>query len=137
LLLQVKKVFFPILSMLYLFSVTGATLHTHFCMGRFAGWAFSEPAEQTCGKCGMDKQFGESSGCCKDKQELVKIDSDHQGVAYDNLKDRIFTIFEAPVPIGQIPEPLVQSFDHAHPMCHAPPRRCSAPLFIFHQSFLI
>lgn len=70
-----KRILVTILSVLYMISATGATVHIHYCMGEFMDAGFSHDAEGNCAKCGMKKSI--SKGCCKDEQKTIKA-SDHQ-----------------------------------------------------------
>jgi hypothetical protein len=106
-------------------------------MGRLADWGFTTIHNDTCNKCGMEMQEGEDSGCCKDKEELVKLDDDQQTVSIQKLND-IHPEVIAPLPYQlHLNAPVFSLNKHVYFRSHAPPRRCGAPLFIFNQSFLI
>lgn len=131
-----KRILVTILSVLYMISATGATVHLHYCMGKFVGAAFSHEDEEMCGNCGMEKNA--SKGCCKDIHKTIKS-SDHQYAKADfNL-----THHEAAVIL-----PLVIPFtpsEYCSAQCtsivaqaHAPPslwRTC--PIYIQVQNFRI
>ena len=70
-----KRILVTILSILYMAGATGATVHVHYCMGKFMGAGFVHKDEDKCGKCGMKKSI--SKGCCKDEHKTFKT-SDHQ-----------------------------------------------------------
>jgi hypothetical protein len=106
-------------------------------MGRLADWGFTALHNDTCSKCGMDMQEGADSGCCKDKEELVKLDDDQQTVSMQRLKDIQFEVIAMPPFQEQMHAPLFSMNKAVYFRSHAPPRRCSTPLFIFNQSFLI
>ena len=61
----------------YGITTVGATVHLHFCMDKFIGWNLSQTETIACGKCGM-KESKTKKGCCKDKVEQLKINTDHQ-----------------------------------------------------------
>ena len=71
-----KRVFIIILSFLYMASVSGATVHMHYCMGKFMSASFTHEEEKVCGKCGM-KKSAQKKGCCKDEHKTFKT-TDHQ-----------------------------------------------------------
>ena len=65
-----------LLSILYMASATGATVHIHYCMGKFMSVSLNHSDEGICGKCGMKKKE-QKKGCCKDEQKTFKT-STHQ-----------------------------------------------------------
>lgn len=67
-----------ILSLVYLVTSTGATMHTHFCMGKIADWSLWEKSEGTaCSKCGMESAE-QSEGCCSNESKWIKIEDDQK-----------------------------------------------------------
>ncbi|HSK13109.1 MAG TPA: hypothetical protein VK907_07820 [Phnomibacter sp.] len=132
-----KKGILSILAILYIVSITGATLHTHFCMGRFAGWGLVSAQDEACGKCGMEKHAGEDNGCCTDEQELVKVASDHQGMTFDNIKERNGVEMDIAISPFQLRNICVPVIAHEQTRDHAPPAAFPTPLFILHRTFLI
>jgi hypothetical protein len=50
-----KKLIVAILSLLYICTSTGATVHMHYCMGKLADWDFGHNTSKTCSGCGMKK----------------------------------------------------------------------------------
>jgi hypothetical protein len=70
-----KRVLVTILSILYIASATGATVHIHYCMGKFMSASLIRIAEDKCSKCGMKKTL--QSGCCKDEHKTFNT-SEHQ-----------------------------------------------------------
>jgi hypothetical protein len=71
-----KRILVTILSILYMASATGATVHIHYCMGKFMGVSLIHKDGDRCGKCGM-KKAGQKMGCCKDEHKTFKT-GDHQ-----------------------------------------------------------
>ncbi len=71
-----KKFLVTILSVLYMASAMGATLHVHYCMGKIAEVGFSHNEEDRCSKCGM-KKADRNKGCCKDEYKTFKT-NDHK-----------------------------------------------------------
>ena len=61
---------------MYMASATGATVHMHYCMGKFMSASFIEKDEDSCEiKCCEKKS--RQKDCCKDEHKTVKT-SDHQ-----------------------------------------------------------
>lgn len=74
--LFLKKLVVLILSLIYLTSSVGATVHLHYCMDKLIGWSLSGTSEKKCDKCGMEKK--DSKGCCKDENKQVKLQNDQK-----------------------------------------------------------
>lgn len=66
------------LLLIYLGTSTGLTLHTHYCMGRLAGWSLGIELPDICGKCGMHKSEGKDKGCCRDEHRVLKTSVDQK-----------------------------------------------------------
>jgi hypothetical protein len=66
-----KKAFLAILSILYLFSASGATVYSHYCMGKLVEIGLEKGHEKECGKCGMEKETSTDDGCCKEEQKFI------------------------------------------------------------------
>ena len=69
-----KKIFFILLSSIYLASSAGATIQLHYCMDKLVGAGMHPSESDLCSKCGMKKK----DGCCKDESKHVKVESDHK-----------------------------------------------------------
>ena len=64
-----KKAVVAILACLYLLVSTGATIHTHYCMGKLVDWGLSTKSTGKCSKCGMVKTKADTDkGCCNDDE---------------------------------------------------------------------
>ena len=70
-----KKFFLAILTILYITTSTGATLHMHYCMGKLADSGFTDNIAKTCSNCGMEET---GNGCCRHEQKFVKNDTDQK-----------------------------------------------------------
>lgn len=78
-----KRILVTILSILYIASATGATVHLHYCMGEFTGASLVHNDEHKCGKCGMVKK-DRDKGCCKDEHKTFKSAEHHAAkLAFD------------------------------------------------------
>jgi len=74
-----KKFIVSILSFLYITTSTGATIHFHYCMGKFVGWDLSHKPSEKCGKCGMKiKHQSKRNGCCRDEYKQIKNEKDQK-----------------------------------------------------------
>ncbi len=75
-----RKLLSGLLLLIYLGTSTGLTLHTHYCMGRLAGWSLGLELPDLCGKCGMDKSEGKDKGCCRDEHRVLKTSVDQKTI---------------------------------------------------------
>lgn len=73
-----RKLLSGFLLLIYLGTSTGLTLHTHYCMGRLAGWSLGLELPDVCGKCGMDKSDAKDKGCCRDEHHVLKTSVDQK-----------------------------------------------------------
>lgn len=121
-----KKFFASILILLYFASTSGATVYMHYCMGRLVDVTLQQSAKQTCSKCGMVKNPQSNKDCCKDKQQQVKIEKEHQ---------KTETVFQPLVPIAPVtaytegPAVSIYSITEENPTSNAPPRSSGPALF--------
>src|SRR5271170_1868580 len=67
-----KRVLTSILALCYFGASVGATVTTHFCMGRVFAIDFSQ--KDQCAKCGMKT----TKGCCQDESKFLKLQDVHQ-----------------------------------------------------------
>jgi hypothetical protein len=67
-----KKFLVTILTFIYLATTTGATVYTHYCMGKAS--SVNLVKEDGCSKCGT--QPGED--CCSDELKVIKVNDNHQ-----------------------------------------------------------
>jgi hypothetical protein len=95
-----KRAFIIVLSLLYMASATGATVHVHYCMGKIISLSLSHTEEDICGKCGMKKDTRKK--CCKDEYKTFKT-NDHR------VAKGVPSILHGPV------DAVFQSSDHYHP----------------------
>ncbi len=132
-----KRILVTILSILYMASATGATVHLHYCMGEFVNASLIHKEEHKCGKCGM-KKTTRDNGCCKDEHKTIKT-SDHQSAKVSF--DIAHAVALAPAPnVWHIYTQQVYSTSIANKssLAHAPPsvwRTC--PIYIAIRNFRI
>ncbi len=87
-----KKIIVLLLLFVYTITTIGATLHLHYCMGKYVGWSFFENHNNECGKCGM-KEDEKKKGCCKDENKTFKLNADHQKSSVPDFSFLTNTIF--------------------------------------------
>src|ERR1041385_6944106 len=73
-----KRLVTAILALIYMGTSIGATMHMHYCMGKFAGWSLSITESVSCPKCGMEKVLVKAKGCCSDEQQTIKTSTDQK-----------------------------------------------------------
>ena len=130
-----KKFILSILSVVYLLSITGATVHMHYCMGKLADWSLWKSKSPVCSKCGMEKKQNEGNGCCNDIQKLVKVEHDQktpeQPVQFVKLVQE-----ETKIPSWTFSR-ITDILHIKYPVSHAPPLSGNEPVYILNCTFLI
>lgn len=131
-----KRLLVTILSILYLASATGATVHIHYCMGKMMSKSLHSSTNDRCGRCGM-KKAEEKKGCCKDEQETVKA-SDHQ------IAKSLFVLLHTPFVYPTISYSVFcihqYEADEIGNIAHAnspPPGWQTCPIYLWVQNFRI
>lgn len=117
-------------------SATGATVHMHYCMGKFMGAAFSHDDDEMCGKCGMTKE--NNKGCCKDIHKTIKT-SDHQftKASFDFSHQQVVAILPYNYNFYQA-EALASRYTVNVARAHAPPSLWRTyPIYIQVRNFRI
>lgn len=122
-----------ILALLYLSTSTGATVYSHFCMGKLAAHGWGENKSDSCANCGMEKK---DNGCCKDEHHFLKNTADHKvsdaGFEWLNLQaPAIITSAYAYLPV------VIPTETEKNPVSNAPPRSSVVAVYIFNSTFLI
>ena len=130
-----KKILAFILTIFYLASTTGATVHMHYCMGKMVDKSFWKNDDKQCGKCGMEKSGDGDNGCCKDEHQQFKIDNEHK-IAESSFSvltvDASSTLyFEKPYIFH------FTSVTEKHPVSNAPPGKGNIPIYIRNNVFRI
>lgn len=131
-----KRFLVTILALVYISSSTGASIHTHYCMGKLADWSMGQKDSKTCGLCGMEKNNKEDNGCCRDEHKFVKSDTD-QKTAQAGFQFVQITSLALPVSLIAIPLPHSSSVTAQNPVSHAPPRGAGVAVYIRNRVFLI
>lgn len=131
-----KKVVAILLSLLYLGTSTGATIHVHYCMGKLAGWGVRQNEVRTCGNCGMEKVDGEDNGCCKDEHKFLKNVSDQKFV--ETAFQLTGLTAHALIPVHKDFAFVAKaSVAEAYPASNAPPRSSTIAAYILNRTFLV
>ncbi len=131
-----KKFIAGILILLYSCTASGATVHFHYCMERFASWSVSLGAadDGPCGYCGMDDK--KDNGCCKDVSKKISIDKEQKKPAYS-----VFTVLNTLHPIPEYAfssaTTLPLTLTERYPVSNAPPGSAPLPLFVQFRNFRI
>lgn len=129
-----KKVLAFILSILYLTTSVGATVHFHYCMDKLVHWSLVANEEKICGNCGMHKE--DSKGCCKDDHKQIKIQGE-QKVASSFISE-----FNSPVILSLMSIPCYSFSASASlavtlPVSNAPPDKAPIPVYLHNCVFRI
>jgi hypothetical protein len=132
-----KKLVVVILAFLYLTASTGATIHLHYCMGKFVEWSLQHDSKKKdrCSKCGM-KNSANKKGCCKDEQKHIQIEKDQKGNAFQYNFDKRFDNLVSYSIVADF-SPYHISSVLGYITTHAPPFKEKAPVFIRNCVFLI
>ncbi len=115
---MLKKLIAIFFLTVYAATSMGASVYTHYCMDSRVGTSLWHAEDDKCGKCGMTEEQGK--GCCKDEQQLIKLNADHNLSSTAALPD----FFTAPAIITKtitFPEVLFISLAAHFPASHAPP----------------
>lgn len=131
-----KKFIVTILAMLYISSVTGATIHMHYCMGKLADWGLGQNKSKTCGECGMEKSDEKNNGCCKDEHKFIKNTTD-QKITESSIK--LTGMLGTAILPGytELPSIKISSLTEKNPVSNAPPRSKGIAVYILNRTFLI
>ena len=136
-----KKVAAFILTILYLSTSMGATVHLHFCMDRLVGWGLVDRGSKDCMGCGMALKggmYGCSVGmknCCHDEQKHLQ--SDHSQKPSSTWAEWNFMPIVAVLSQQAWEEPLLIAQAIHRPMTNGPPLSVSIPIFLRNCNFRI
>lgn len=133
----VRKLLTTILAFLYLGISAGATVHLHYCMGKFVNVSFSNTARGICSNCGMQKH-SKDNDCCRDVKVAAKITDSQHPLRFVPDAGKPFDI--APVPF--YPAAANDSFPEKNNArnttgIHSPPAENNPPLYLRHRVFRI
>jgi hypothetical protein len=125
-----KKVFALILSLVYLASSVGATVHLHYCMDKLVNWSLNDEGNK-CRKCGMEKD----GNCCKDENKFVKN-------SLDQTTTSAIQILQPPatddhISLINVDENYSFSYINEYPTNHAPPIKTGVDILVLNCVFRI
>jgi hypothetical protein len=113
-----KRLLVIILSLLYMASATGATIHIHSCMGKLMSAGLVEKQGEGCEECCT--KDGDSRDCCKDEQKTVKVGDHH--VTKETLKVlQSVGVAQPPYIYGRIASFVFYRAERSVSLAHAPP----------------
>lgn len=123
-----KKFLAFILTIFYLASTTGATVHMHYCMGKIVDKSFWHNDDKECSKCGMEKTSEDGNGCCKDEEKQFKIDNEHK------ITETSFPALQMDVALSTLHFEKPQTFQFTsvieeNPVSNAPPGTASIAIY--------
>lgn len=93
-----KNFIVTILSVFYLATAIGVTVHFHYCMGKLVDIDLCSTEENICSKCGM-KKSDKTKGCCQNKYQSLKT-NEHKQSKCCNIDSKIHS---------QIPEATISN----------------------------
>jgi hypothetical protein len=129
-----KRFVLAILSVFYLSSSIGATIHLHYCMDKLVALGLNKSDEKECSNCGMTKAG--KDGCCKDDHKHVKIESDQKATESSIFSFDYFShVTIIPFSEFQIASPKVSSF--RLPYSNGPPKHRPTSLYLVNRVFRI
>ena len=129
-----KKVFAILLAVIYLVSVSGMSLHFHYCMGKMQNWSIGyDTSKDDCPVCGMTQK----KGCCEDKHHSIQTDKQYSS---STVSIGISRIIVEPLHHSEQPT-LLNNFSnfisHSY-LANAPPGRMqNIPIFIQNCNYRI
>ena len=129
-----KKVFTVLLALIYLVSISGASLHFHYCMGKMQYWSIGyDTSKDDCSVCGMTQK----KGCCEDQHHSIQTDKQYSA---STVSISISKITVEPLHHAEqyIPQIATSNFINLSSLVNAPPGRFSAvPIFIQNCTYRI
>lgn len=132
-----RKLLSGLLLLIYLGTSTGLTLHTHYCMGRLAGWSLGLELPDICGKCGMDKSEGKDKGCCRDEHRVLKTSVDQKILGASYSLNLLLTAPVLPALHTDLLHFRLQDLDVPTPMNGVPPPINSIAVYLRNCVFRI
>ncbi|WP_162902847.1 HYC_CC_PP family protein [Taibaiella koreensis] len=131
-----KRILTLLMLLMYSANIVGATVHVHYCMGKFAGWSLSRFEDDRCGRCGM-KAKGKNE-CCKDVKKEIKLEKEHQRKSFQGIAFQL-SLAEAVLPAA--PRYLNPAFllaNHSGSTSYRPPPEIrQRELYILYCVYLI
>lgn len=129
-----KKFIVAIVTILYVASTSGATIHFHYCMGKLINAGLTNESNSKCSKCGMNKKKS-TNACCKDEHKFVKLAKDHIKGSFE-----LPVYFSSDVIFDNYSSACFHNFGTSNTVDFTPingPPISSTPLFIRYCNFRI
>jgi hypothetical protein len=115
-----KRFLVVILSILYLASATGTTIHLHYCMGKLVSASLANTADaHNCSRCGMKKS--PKNKCCKDESKKFSSNDQHQLSKVDFKPALKLAVLTPSYNIFADARPLSEQEAGSSSSAHAPP----------------
>lgn len=125
-----KRFIVTILTVLYMASAMGATVHLHYCMGDFVNASLIHHDEHKCDKCGMTKK-SDDNGCCKDEHKTIKTAEHHKTIITHDVVKHFTALIPAPLYYYHTVGAYIPSGNDIVFQTHAPPDiGLSCPIYI-------
>ena len=129
-----KKFLVTILSILYLSTTFGATIHFHYCMDKLVYFGLESQRDVKCNSCGMEKADADK-GCCKDDYKQVR-GADDQKISNATISlDTSYIAFIVHFFTGTFTDPVKEAeilhFDES------PPGKAGRAVYLRNCVFLI
>ena len=128
-----KQILSILLAVIYLSTSSGLALQVHYCMDEISGVSLAENDENSCGKCGMEKN---SNACCKDETKFVKLDDAHKLLASAYLQHPVVATVKSSEYFDQS-NGYSNLSDLSVFNAHAPPVKTNRPLNLIHCVFRV
>ena len=131
-----KKFFVAIFAFFYIGTSAGATLHMHYCMGKFVDWSLGQNNFKYCTSCGMEEADQKDKGCCKDEGKFFKNNTD-QKITESAFRFILLNTVCLPPAFIEIAPGIFPSFVENNPINRAASRTCGVAVYIRNCVFLI
>ena len=131
-----KKFIVAILALVYISSSIGVTLHMHYCMGKVINMGLAENESSKCSKCGMEKSLEKNRGCCKDKLQFLKNDTD-QKTTEPAAKQVALISVALPASFIEITNSNLPAVIFKNPVIYSSRRSAAVAVYIRYCVFLI
>ena len=131
-----KKVFFVILTLLYISASIGVTLRAHYCMGMLAEGELSHYKSATCDRCGSEKINKEDNSCCRNEYKIIKNNLD-QNIPESTLQLTHLIAVDLPPSFVELSFNKWTSKTEVNRINHSPPPGRSIAVYIRNCVFLI
>ncbi len=130
-----KKLIAIFFLVIYSLTTVGATIHSHYCMGKLMGSSFYHSKDNKCEKCGMTK--AKSKGCCKDEHKYVSLKREHNHTKASVEIPNFFAQTLLPTYINYNIVAATFSTTTAKTIVHPPPLIHKQRLHVLHCVYLI